>query len=109
MGAVVFGVFLIAIKQVILETLGLQAGAALPGAPTVNVALQKIVQIANSLLTFAGLLCAAVIIYAGILMALNFGNEEQYSKAKGIILRAAIGLLAVGASLAVIRFVMTIG
>lgn len=108
-GAVIFGVFLIAIKQVILGTLGLQVGAVLPGNPTVNTALQKIVQVVSGLLEFAGILAAAVMIYAGILMALNFGNEEQYSKAKGIILRAGIGLLAIIASFAVIRFVMTIG
>ena len=107
-GAVVFGIFLIAIKRVILRTFGLQPGA-LPGAPNIAFALMKIVQVMSSLLGFAGILCAAVILYAGILMTLNFGNEEQFAKAKGIILRAAIGLLAVGASLSVIRFVMTIG
>lgn len=106
--AVVFGIFLIVIKQVVLLTLGLQAGPALPGAPSIVFALAKIVQVVSGLLGFAGLLAVAIIIYAGILMALNFGNEEQYSKAKGIIFRAAIGLLAIGASLAVIRFVMTI-
>lgn len=107
-GAVIFGIFLIAIKQMILLTLGLQGGPALPGAPSIVFALTKIVQIVNGLLGFAGLLSVAVIIYAGILLALNFGNEEQYSKAKGIFMRAIIGLLAIIASLAVIRFVMTI-
>lgn len=108
-GAVIFGVFLIVMKQVILQTFGLQVTAVAPGAPTITVALQKIVRVVSSLLGFAGLLCAAVIIYAGILMALNFGNEEQYSQAKGIIVRAGIGLVAIIASLAVIQFVMTIG
>lgn len=109
-GAVIFGVFLIVIKKVILDTFGLVAevGPENP-TPTIVPALQKIIQVVSSLLGFAGLLCAAVIIYAGILMALNFGNEEQYNNAKGIILRAAIGLLAIIASLAVIQLVMEIG
>lgn len=106
-GAVIFGIFLIAMKQVILLTFGLQAGAALPGPPTIVFALVRIVQIVNALLGFAGIVAAAVIIYAGILMALNFGNDEEYSRAKGIILRAAIGLFAIIASLAVIQFILT--
>lgn len=109
-GAVLFGVFLIVIKKVILDTFGLQEGLSpLTPAPTILPTLTKIVQIATGLLSFAGLIAAAIMIYAGILMALNFGNEEQYTKAKGIIVRTGIGLLAIGASLAVIRFVMTIG
>ncbi|MBI4129525.1 hypothetical protein HY464_02425 [Candidatus Peregrinibacteria bacterium] len=107
-GAVIFGVFLIAIKQVILGTFGLQTGAAQPGAPSVAFALQKIVQIVSRLLEFTALLAAAVIVYAGIVMILNFGNEEQYTKAKGILVRACIGLLAIGVSYAVIQLVMTI-
>lgn len=106
--AVIFGVFLIVIKQVILGTFGLQTGAALPGNPSVAFALQKIVQIVSSLLAFAALLAAVVIVYAGILMILNFGNEEQYTKAKGILVRACIGLVAIGVSYAVIQLVMTI-
>lgn len=106
--AVLFGIVLIALKQVILLTFGLQAGPALPGPPTMVFALVRIVQLVNALLGFAGFLAAAVIIYAGITMALNFGNDEEYSRAKGIILRAVIGLFAIMASLAVIRFVLTI-
>lgn len=107
-GAVIFGVFLIVVKQVILDTFGLTAEADPLGTPTIAPAIQKIVQIVSRLLEFTALFAAVVIVYAGILMILNFGNEEQYTKAKGILVRACIGLLAIGVSYAVIRLVMTI-
>jgi len=107
-GAVIFGVFLIAVKQVILDTFGLVAEADPLGMPTIDPVIQKIVQIVSSLLAFTASLAAVVIVYAGILMILNFGNEEQYTKAKGVLVRACIGLLAIGVSYAVIRLVMTI-
>lgn len=109
-GAVIFGVFLIVVKKVIVATFGLQEGGVSPITPTPTIApaIQKIVEIVSRLLEFTALLAAAVIVYAGILMILNFGNEEQYTKAKGILVRACIGLLAIGVSYAVIRLVMTI-
>ncbi|OGJ57586.1 hypothetical protein A3H90_02895 [Candidatus Peribacteria bacterium RIFCSPLOWO2_02_FULL_55_36] len=108
-GAVIFGVFLITVKQVILATFGLTADADPLGSPTIDPAIQKIVQVVSTFLEITGLLAAAVIVYAGLLMVMNFGNEEQCSKAKGILGRACIGLLAIGTSLAVIQLVMTIG
>lgn len=48
------------------------------------------------------LVAMAVVIYAGIRMVANFGNEEAFTQAKGIIFRAAGGLVLI-----VVSFVLT--
>ncbi len=50
-------------------------------------------------------LAMVIIIYAGIRMVLNFGNEEYFNSAKSLIYRAIIGLFVVGFSYAMVTFV----
>ncbi len=64
-----------------------------------------IVPIVNAILGFVGLLAVIFIIIAGIMMILNVGNDDQYQKAKGLILRVAIGLLVILASAAIVNIV----
>lgn len=65
-----------------------------------------IVKIINIVLGIAGLLAVTAVIYAGLLMIVNFGKEEQYSRAKGLVIRVGIGLVVILSSLAIVNLVI---
>lgn len=91
------GIFFIIISGAVKETLGLPAGPE-PGAPqgpSTQPIIARGVEIAQQVLDFLVIVAVAVVIYAGFLMIINLGNDEQYGRARGIILRALIGLLVV--------------
>lgn len=54
------------------------------------------------------LIAITMVVYAGILMIANIGKEEQYSKAKGLLLRVAIGLVVMIASAGIIHFLTSV-
>jgi hypothetical protein len=60
----------------------------------------------NYFLGFLGLLTVIFIIYAGILYVTAAGNDENTTKAKGIIKNAAIGLIIILLSFALVNFVL---
>jgi len=64
------------------------------------------VKIINVVLGIAGLLAVTAVIYAGLLMIVNFGKEEQYSRAKGLVIRVGIGLVVILSSLAIVNLVI---
>ena len=63
----------------------------------------------NYFLGFLGLVAVAMIIYAGILMVTAQGEEEQLNKGKKIITWAAIGLVIIMLSFAIVRVVIGAG
>lgn len=65
-----------------------------------------ILTILNYFLGFLGLLTVIFIIYAGILYVTAGGNDENVNKAKGIIKNAAIGLIIILLSFALVNFVL---
>lgn len=102
---VLSGVLVIAFSEAINATFGL-SGVALPGAPTIAPAAAAAVKIMTFILGFMALIAVAVIVYAGFMMVLNFGSEENFRNAKNLIIRVALGLLVILVSLAVINFVV---
>ena len=51
--------------------------------------------IINYFLTFLGLICVAMMVYAGILLITDAGGEENVGKAKNIILWAVVGIILI--------------
>jgi len=68
-----------------------------------------IVTFINYFLTFVGLIAVAFIIWAGVLMIIDGGDEESVGKAKKILIWAAVGLLLVMLSFAIVNFVIRAG
>lgn len=69
--------------------------------------LRTLIQtVLNYFLGFLGLLTVIFIIYAGILYVTAGGNDENTTKAKGIIKNAAIGLIIILLSFALVNFVL---
>lgn len=104
---VIGGVLIILFRFAINATFGLPTTApADPGTPTMAPVLAAVVKIVNFVLSFAAIVAVAVIVYAGLMMILNLGNEDQYTKAKTLIYRVLIGLVVIIVSLAVVNFVI---
>lgn len=64
-----------------------------------------IVDIINMLLGLSAVLAVGAIIWGAVVFILSIGNEKRVATAKQIILWAIVGLLVVGLSFLVVRFV----
>lgn len=95
---VTIGVVLIAAKTVISDSF------ALTGTP--GPIIGKAVTIMNAILGLLTIVAVAMIIYAAFLMIANIGNDEQYGRAKSLLIRVAIGLVIIVMSAALINLVV---
>ena len=68
-----------------------------------------ILAIVNFFLTFLGLLAVVMVIYGGFLYVSSAGNEESVGKAKKIIMYAAIGILIIIVSFALVNTLLGAG
>ena len=109
-GGVVAGILLITCIGAIKLSLGLTAGAlaVLPGAASPTSIISRGVGIILILIGFTSAIALGVIVYAGILMVFNLGDEDQYTKAKSLIIRSVIGLAVMLLSGAGIVFIQNL-
>ncbi len=98
--SVIFGLLLMIFRVALTVAFG---GT---GTPSPTPLIGAIVQILTFVLGFVALAAVVVIIYAGILLLLNYGRDEEISKAKGIIARAIIGIIIILVSIGIIQFVI---
>ncbi len=80
---------------------------AVPGIPTPFPIIVRVLVIISYILTFLALVAVLIVIYAGIMMILSLGNEEEFKKQKSLILRALVGLVVILVSYIIVRFVVT--
>ena len=92
---VVAGFILFAARYTLGGTVAF-SGATATAAPT-NI-ISTMVFVMTRVIGLLVLLAIAMLVYAGILMIANVGKEDQYAKAKGLIIRVAIGLIVLLAS-----------
>lgn len=100
--AVAAGILLIMLRFVIAATIG---ATATPNPTTI---IGSVMVIVANLMLFLALVVIIVIIYAAILMMLNFGTEEQFTKARTLIVRALIGLLVIVVSYSFAVFIVNL-
>lgn len=96
--AVGAGILLIAVKQFILNAVVIERTPS--GLLSI---ISKFIQVVLALGAFVATI---VLIWAGLLMIVNLGKEDQYSRAKNLVVRVLIGLVVILISLAVVRFVI---
>lgn len=63
-----------------------------PGGDPTNI-VRTLVEVGRAFVLLMGLAAVAIIVLAGIFMIVNVGNQEQYDRAKKLILRVVIGLI----------------
>lgn len=68
---------------------------------------EKVGAIISLILSFVGVVFFVLIIYAGISWMTSQGNEQQVTKAKGLLFNAIIGLVIVFAAYAIVSFLGT--
>lgn len=99
--SVIIGVVILAARLIIASAVG---GTLAPN-PLGLLAIP--IAIAKAIFLFLGLLAVAVIVYAGVLMVLNYANEEQIQKGKSLLYRAVTGLVLIILCFSIVQFVVT--
>ena len=76
------------------------------GAATSNTLSETVGKIIKIVLGLLGIIFLALTVYAGVLWMTAAGNEEQVTKALGILKMAVIGLIIIIAAYSITYFVM---
>ncbi|TSC83677.1 MAG: Uncharacterized protein G01um101413_947 [Parcubacteria group bacterium Gr01-1014_13] len=77
------------------------------GSATANTLSETVGKIIKVVLGFLGVIFLALTVYAGVLWMTAGGNEEQVTKAMGIIKTSVIGLIIIVAAYSITYFVLT--
>ncbi len=102
----VLGILLIVFDRTIAAIFGYTQIAAFPGAPDASIFIVEVFSLVRLVLSFLGIIAVAIIVYAGLLMIFNFGNDELLTKARTMLFRAAIGFLLIGVAFLIVHFVI---
>ncbi len=103
--SIVAGGLLLICSEAIKAGLGINDfGVPSGGTPVALIA--RGVQIVAGILGIIALVALAVVVYAGMMMILAAGNEDQFSKAKGLIIRSGVGLLIILMSYLLASFIV---
>lgn len=76
------------------------------GLPTANLKKEILPQIIRTFLLLVGSINMVVFVYAGIMLIIAQGNEEEITKFKNIIIWSLVGLAFVMAAYAIVTGVM---
>ena len=103
------GILMLLLDPVLKATLGIPpTNIGLPGIPTPAPIIIRAINIGNQLLLFLSLVAVAIVIYAGIQMMVSLGEEETYTKSKGLLTRAAMGFVVLIVSYSLVNLVVGI-
>lgn len=102
---VVTGILLITSAGAIRLSIGVIDGVTDPTNITPNPIINRGIGIVLTVLAFTSVIAMGVIVYAGMMMILNWGNEDGYTKGKSLIFRACIGLSVMLLSGAAVVFI----
>lgn len=107
---VVTGLLLIVTTGAIKLSIGLapEVIAVLPTGANPSTGIGRAINIILILLSFTSIIALAVIIYAGMMMVLNWGNEDNFTKGKSLIYRCVAGLAIMLLSGAAVVFIQNL-
>ena len=96
------GIMLVAFDRVIASVFGFDSMSTLPGPPNAGIFVVEIFGFVRFFLVFVGIIVIGVMIYSGLMMLLNFGNDEYITKGKSFLINAGLGLLLIAMSFVII-------
>lgn len=102
----IIGILLIVFDRSIAAIFGYDQIAALPGAPDASIFVVEVFGFIRLLLGFVGIVAVAILVYAGVLMIVHYGNDEMITKAKTVLINAAIGLVLIVVSFVIVQTVV---
>lgn len=74
--------------------------------PTANLKTEITPKVIKIALALAGSISFGVFVYAGIMLVISQGNEEEITKFKNILIWSIVGLLVITTSYAIVRGVL---
>ncbi|MEK7136874.1 MAG: hypothetical protein AAB853_01185 [Patescibacteria group bacterium] len=105
-GASLAGILLIVFDETIAAIFGFTSSNTLPGNPSTLPFFVEVFGFLRFILMFVAVIIVGIILYAAALMLLNFGNEELVTRSKSILTNAAIGLVLIILSFALVSTVI---
>ena len=75
----------------------------------VKAGLVELAGITNYILGFMGVLAAASLVYAGVIMLVNYGNTEAVGKAKTVVRDVMIGIVIAFSAYTIVSAVVRLG
>ena len=102
----IVGILLIIFDRVIAAVFGYTTIGAMPGTPSIAPAIVELFGLLRLLLAFLAAIVIGIIVYAGALMLLHYGNEEWITRAKTILINSVIGLVLIALSFVLVSTVI---
>lgn len=102
----IIGILLIVFDRTIAAIFGYDQLVALPGAPDATIFIVEVFGFIRLLLGFVGIVAVAILVYAGVLMIVHYGNDEMITKARTVLINAAIGLVLIVVSFVIVQTVV---
>ncbi len=93
-GAVLFGLFILIEKPIVYGAIGLDKCEIVGGASSVAI-VGKVLSIIATFMGYLQVVAILILVVLGLLMIVNFGNEEQFTKLKSYLFRLAIGFIII--------------
>ncbi len=102
----IIGILIIVFDRTIAAVFGYTTIGTLSFGPSASPIIVEAFGLLRLLLTFVAAITIGVIVYAGALMLLHYGNEEWITRGKGILLNATIGLVLIAVSFVLVSTVI---
>lgn len=96
------GTAFILLAEVIVRVLSFERGIE----HSANVAVKEIAGLVNFSLSFIGIIAVAMLVLAGLYYVISFGDEDQMSRAKRIIISSLAGAIIAFSAYSIIRFLI---
>jgi len=100
--ATITGLLLLVFDRMIAAIFGFRTLGDIPVAPDAQIFIVEIFGLIRFLLFFVAIIMVGVIIYAGFMMVLHFGNEEFITKSKTILINSLLGLVLIVMSFVIV-------
>ena len=98
----VMGLLLVVFDRVIASVFGFNNIGVRPGPTSASLFIVELFGFVRFILFLIGVIIIGVIVYAGLMMLLNFGNDEYITKGKSFLINAGLGLLLIVVSFVIV-------
>lgn len=102
----VVGLLIIGFDYAIAAVFGYTTIGDMPGPPAATTFLTELFGLVGFFLALIAIIVIGVIVYSGLMMIANFGNEEMLTKGKTALLNAVIGLILIAVSYTIVSTVI---
>lgn len=104
--ALLMGLFILVAKTVVFPAIGIAtSGCSLLGTIDSSGLVNHVISLLSDLLGYLEIVAVLIIVILGIMLIINWGNEESFNRLKGYLIRAVIGFIILAMTKLIIDFV----